>query len=66
MSGPELQQSKLRRPLARCPVCASANLEPVVELDVDDVHFLCADCNRCWHVELGFVQRLSPAACQPS
>jgi len=35
----------------------------VVELDAVDVHFLCADCNRCWHVELGFVQRLHPATC---
>jgi hypothetical protein len=27
------------------------------------VHLLCRDCSRCWHVELGYVHRMTPAAC---
>jgi hypothetical protein len=27
------------------------------------VHFLCVDCSRCWHVALGYVQRMTPATC---
>jgi hypothetical protein len=53
----------LQRPLARCPVCGSPNLAPVVESEVQEVHFLCGDCHRCWHVELGFVHRMNPHAC---
>ena len=63
MPASDLQRSKLRRPLARCPACASASLQPVVEADADEVHFLCVDCSRCWHVELGYVQRMTPATC---
>jgi len=50
-------------PLARCPVCRSARLEPVVEHIVQEVHFLCRDCDRCWNVEMGNVQRVTPSAC---
>jgi hypothetical protein len=53
----------LQRPLAHCPVCSSPNLEPVVEVDAEEVHFLCRDCRRCWHVELGFVHRMGPHSC---
>jgi len=53
----------VRQPLAFCPTCASGNLDPVVEVDAEEVHFLCVDCNRCWHVALGYVQRMTPATC---
>jgi hypothetical protein len=53
----------IRRPLGRCPACASANLDPVTENDTEEVHFLCRDCGRCWHVELGYVQRMTPDLC---
>ena len=49
--------------LARCPGCGSARLEPVVEDIVQEVHFLCRDCDRCWNVEMGYVQRVAPSAC---
>jgi hypothetical protein len=50
-------------PLARCPECGSARLDPVVEAGVAEVHFLCRNCARCWHVDLGFVRRVAPATC---
>jgi hypothetical protein len=50
-------------PLARCPECGSARLDPVVEARVGEVHFLCRDCDRCWNVDFGFVQRVAPATC---
>jgi hypothetical protein len=53
----------IRRPLDHCPECASRELEPVVDLHVEEVHFLCAACDRCWHVELGYVRRVQPIAC---
>jgi hypothetical protein len=51
------------KPLAQCPTCRSAELEPVVEVDTGEVHFRCHDCGRCWHVELGYVHRVSPRTC---
>ena len=50
-------------PLARCPECGSPALDPVVERVVDAVHFLCRDCDRCWNVQFGYVQRVAPATC---
>jgi hypothetical protein len=49
------------RPLRQCPSCGSAHLRPVV--DGGAVHFLCDDCKRCWHVELGSVWRVDPTTC---
>jgi hypothetical protein len=54
---------RIKWPLSRCPTCGSERLEPVVERVVDEVHFLCRDCARCWHVELGYVHRVAPATC---
>ena len=34
-----------------------------VELRQEGVRFLCGNCDRCWHVELGYVQRVQPATC---
>jgi hypothetical protein len=34
-----------------------------VERIVDEVHFLCRDCGRCWDVELGTVRRIAPQSC---
>ena len=53
----------IRRPLDRCPSCRSWQLRPVVSLDDEAVHFLCGSCDRCWHVELGYVRRMQPGAC---
>lgn len=56
-------QHPIAYPLARCPTCKSARLEPVVEHFEQEVHFLCRDCDRCWNVEMGYVQRVAPSAC---
>ena len=55
--------SLISRPLLHCPSCVSAHLEPVVELPVQEVHFLCRACNRCWDVALGSVHRVTPRNC---
>jgi transposase-like protein len=55
--------SRIAHPLPNCPTCGSTTLDPVVETLVEEVHFLCRECNRCWHVGLGAVSRVSPAAC---
>jgi hypothetical protein len=59
----DVHADPIRWPLARCPACGSTDLEPVTERGVEEVHFLCVDCARCWRVELGYVQRMSPASC---
>ena len=53
----------IRRPLEHCPGCGSDQLDPIVALEIEDVHFLCAVCSRCWHVELGYVHRVAPTSC---
>jgi hypothetical protein len=58
-----LEDHPITRPFAHCPVCGSSRLDPVVEKRRQTVHFLCRDCSRCWHVELGFVHRMTPATC---
>jgi hypothetical protein len=50
-------------PLPHCPRCGSDRLEPVVEARVQEVHFLCQECGRCWDVGLGAVRRVPPATC---
>ena len=55
--------SPISRPLLYCPSCRSTLLDPVVERIVDEVHFLCRDCGRCWDVELGTVRRIAPQSC---
>jgi hypothetical protein len=61
-SKPDAEQWHLfDRPLRFCPTCGSDQLIPVT--DNAAVHFLCDNCGRCWHVELGVVWRVDPAAC---
>ena len=55
--------ASIRRPLSHCPECGSADLEPIVALEAEQVNFLCGACGRCWHVELGYVSRVRPNAC---
>jgi transposase-like protein len=56
-------ESLITHPLQHCPRCGSDRLEPVVERSVQAVHFLCQECGRCWHVELGAVSRVPPPTC---
>jgi hypothetical protein len=51
----------MRRPLPRCPRCHGLSLRAVS--DTDQVNFLCLECFRCWHVELGWVHRVVPSNC---
>jgi len=55
--------SRIRRPLVVCPRCGSDRLDPVVESLVEEVHFLCRACGRCWDVAFGSVQRVPPQTC---
>ena len=45
------------QPLQRCASCGSTHLTPIV--DDGAVHFLCDECARCWHCELGSVWHVS-------
>ena len=60
---PVSQASPITRPLGRCPSCGSDHLEPVVEARMQEVHFLCQACARCWDVALGSVRRVPPPTC---
>jgi transposase-like protein len=48
--------------VVRCPTCGAEDLETVN--DGDDTNFLCVACRSCWHVELGWVQRVDPHGCE--
>jgi predicted RNA-binding Zn-ribbon protein involved in translation (DUF1610 family) len=59
VSSAEVHESHaIRRPLAHCPDCGSARLDPVVDLATEDVHFACANCGARWRVALGYVSRV--------
>jgi len=60
---PDVESHPITWPLTHCPVCGSGRLDPVVETETESVHFLCLDCSRCWHVELGYVHRMTPETC---
>jgi transposase-like protein len=51
----------LKHPLEHCPSCRSTRLRAVS--DGETVNFFCDDCERCWHVELGYVHRVNPRTC---
>jgi len=58
-----VEPGAIRRPLLHCPACGATHLEPVVERQVQEVHFLCSDCGRCWDVAFGTVKRVVPPQC---
>ena len=57
------EPSTIARPLQHCPSCNSTLLDAVVETRVQEVHFLCRECSRCWDVALGAVTRVAPLNC---
>ena len=57
------EASVITRPLRHCPSCGSDRLQAVVEARVQDVHFLCQECGRCWNIALGYVSRVAPPTC---
>ena len=44
-----------------CPSCGNGRLSPVS--DGEETNFLCRECGACWHVSLGWVDRVNPATC---
>jgi hypothetical protein len=51
----------LIHPLHRCPACRAETLTAVTDGDV--TNFVCEECGRCWHLELGWVHRVDPRTC---
>lgn len=47
--------------LERCPECSGTDLRCVTDGEL--VHFFCDSCAACWHLELGWLQRVQPATC---
>lgn len=47
--------------LVTCPECGSDDL--VAVMPDGEIAFFCEECHRCWHVELGYVQRVDPTTC---
>jgi len=47
--------------VVQCPMCGTEDLEAVS--DGETTNFLCWTCRTCWHVELGWVQRVDPRTC---
>jgi len=57
------EPSLISRALLYCPSCGSTHLDPVVEALMQEVHFLCSRCGRCWDVAFGGVKRVAPTHC---
>lgn len=62
---PALEKSASHHPaglgaMTHCPSCRG---ELVAVRDQGTTNFLCEDCGRCWHVEMGFVHRVDPNTC---
>ena len=49
-------------PLTKCPACGSTHLGATN--DAGSTHFVCEQCGRWWHVELGAVWRVDPQTCE--
>lgn len=48
--------------LDHCPACGSHELLAVH--DEEQANFLCEACDRCWHLALGWAQRVDPESCR--
>jgi len=44
-----------------CPECGRDVMEAVS--DGEMTNFRCVGCGMCWHIELGWVNRVDPATC---
>jgi len=44
-----------------CPRCGSESLQAVNDGEL--VNFLCIGCRACWHVSLGYIERVDPTTC---
>jgi hypothetical protein len=45
----------------RCPRCIWPYLHPVSS--VDQAHWLCSSCGRCWHLQHGRFRPVDPITC---
>ncbi len=44
-----------------CPACGSGQL--VAAPDGGPANFLCVECRQCWHLSMGWAQRVDPQFC---
>lgn len=56
MNARDHKRHALEWPLTRCPACHSERIAPVAVPHTDEVNFVCTDCRRRWHIELGYVR----------
>lgn len=56
-----MDHTRVARGIMQCPTCAAKELEAVT--DGEATNFLCRTCWSCWHLELGWVQKVDPGTC---
>ena len=47
--------------IEKCPACGSDQLSVVY--DQGRANFLCEECEQCWHLSMGWAQRVDPLTC---
>lgn len=60
MKFPDSASSALFPPFDTCPACRATGLQPVAA--GDQVIFSCSRCQCYWHIDLGWVHQVRPAA----
>ena len=60
MMFPDSASSALFPPFDTCPACRATGLQPVAA--GDQVIFSCSRCQCYWHIDLGWVHQVRPAA----
>ncbi len=63
MKLPNGANSALFPPFDTCPACRATGLRPIAA--GDQVIFSCPRCHRYWHIDLGWVHQVRPAARPP-
>lgn len=61
MTDPDSAESVFFPPFDTCLGCRSRGLQAIAA--GERVNFFCPACHCCWHVDLGWVHRVDPAAC---
>ena len=60
MTFPRSADSVLFPPFDTCPACRVTGLQPLAA--GDQALFLCPLCHRYWHIDLGWIHEVRPAA----
>jgi hypothetical protein len=55
----DIAESTLFPPIDTCPGCRAHGLQAISA--GDQVNFYCPLCDRCWHVDLGYVHEVDHA-----